>query len=159
MSTRSCIIVHVKDEDLKKIKKFNPTILPLPQNNWDFLEEADKDKCGKITLNKPYIGIYCHYDGYIEGVGLALKEKFNDYKTALNLIIGGDCSFVSLDGIRRYSTRRCEEWKYIKPSRGMTPKEIYGNYIDHEYCYLFENGEWKVKSIGDKDFKEYECTD
>ena len=41
----------------------------------------------------------------------------------------------------------------------MTPKEIYDNYIDHEYCYLFENDEWKVKSIGDKDFKEYECTD
>lgn len=157
MSTRSCIIVRVKDEDLKKVKKFKSSLLPVNEENWDnYGQTREKDLCGKITLNKPYIGIYCHSDGYIEGVGAVLKEKFNDYETALNLVIGGDCSFVWFDCVRRYGTRDLEEWKFIKPTRGISPSDVFKD-IDHEYAYLFENGEWKVRHICDKnfEFKEY----
>jgi hypothetical protein len=155
MSTRSCIIVRVKDEDLGKIKKFRPTFLPTVQASWSSYNEEDvNDKSGKITLNTPYIGIYCHNDGYIEGVGNALKEKYNDYKTALNLVLGGDCSFVSLDGVRRYATRNGEKWECVKPTRGINPKCVSDN-IDYEYCYLFENGKWKVRHGCKNKFKCY----
>ena len=32
---------------------------------------------------------YCQFDGYPSGVGRALLEDYNDYETALNLVIAG----------------------------------------------------------------------
>lgn len=153
MSTRSCIIVRVKDEDLNKVKKFKSNLLPVDENNWDNYDQTrEKDLCSRVTLNKPYIGIYCHSDGYLEGVGAVLKAKFNDYETALNLVIGGDCSCVWFDYVRRYGTRDLEQWKFISPTKGESPQDVF-EHIDHEYAYLFENGEWKFRHIGDEDFE------
>ena len=40
------------------------------------------------------VSIYCHFDGYIEGVGRTLKAHYNDKDKALNLIEGGDISVL-----------------------------------------------------------------
>ena len=88
MSTRSCIVIKVKESDLNQVKKFNPELLPVKVEGWDCYGESTSDeKSQPVELKGAYIGIYCHSDGYPSGVGAVLKEKFNDYETALNLII------------------------------------------------------------------------
>ena len=85
MSTRSCVIVKVRKEDLGKKLKFDASKVKL--EDW---EEQKKDEFSKeVELKSPYVGVYCHWDGYPEGVGSVLKKCFNDYESALNLILGG----------------------------------------------------------------------
>lgn len=143
MSTRSAIMIKVRPEHIGQTMKFNESKLPVPLQSWGEYEACD-DKCKEVKIEHPYLAIYCHSDGYPEGVGKVLKETFPDYDTALNLIIGGDCSFVWYDGVRHYANRSSEEWRYLVPKQGDKPEEIYP-YIDSEYCYLItpEDG-WKV---------------
>lgn len=156
MSTRSCIILKLRESDINKKKQFAFTKLPVPLKGWDaYHEETAKEFSKQVRLNKPYIGIYCHSDGYPSGVGKVLKEKFTNYDDILNLIVGGDCSFVWFDGVRHYANRPNESWEWIKPTKEDSPIEIVKQ-IDNEYAYLFENGEWKMKHWDDKDFHEYD---
>lgn len=142
MSIRSAIIIKVRPEDIGKKMKFDPSKLPVSLDKWYY--DTSRDKSKEIVIEKEYIGIYCHSDGYPTGVGNALKEKFNDYDTILNLIIGGACSYVWFDGVRRYADRKGERWNYLQPKQGDTPEEIY-THINSQYCYLFtrECG-WRV---------------
>ena len=71
MSTRSCIIVKVRKEDIGKKKQFNEKILSHLEE-WIsrdcegkvYLNEVDEEKSKPVTINGDYIGIYCHWDGY-----------------------------------------------------------------------------------------------
>jgi hypothetical protein len=111
-----------------------------------------------VELNTKYIGVYCHNDGYPSWNGRVLKENYNTYDKAKNLILGGDISFIDVDNIRHYANRGCEEWKYIKPTQADTQKGVY-SHIDCEYVYLFdeERGGWVYKSAYNKKggFKAY----
>lgn len=155
MSTPSRIILKVRKKDVGRKMKFDLSKLPIPFGEWIekddkgkvWLDQRGKDVCRMVTLKGDYIGIYCHWDGYVEdGVGETLKKYFNDYETALNLIVGGFCSGISNGYVRHYANRNGSRWRYIKPIQGTFDKvygEIYGR-----YDYLFEDGVWKV---GDKD--------
>lgn len=152
MSTRCAIIIKVKDEDLGKIKKFDKDKLPngVKLAEWNcYGKEIGNEMSREVELTKPYIGIYCHNDGYLDGVGKVLKESFNDYETALNLVVGGSCSIVWYDVVRHYANRKGEEWNYIKPKEGDTPMEIESHIGHNGYVYLLEDGEWRVLSGGE----------
>lgn len=147
MSTRSAIILKVRKEDLGKTVKFDKKKLPIPLKNWKekWSDESVKEKSKEVTLSHEYIGIYCHWDGYLEGVGVALKEYFTDYDAILNLIAGGDCSSIWYDGVKHYANRKGEEWKYIKPKQGFTSKSV-ADSIGHDGCvYIYDDG-WNFNS-------------
>jgi len=150
MSTPSKIILKVRREDIGRKIKFNKAKLPIPLKEWVekdihgkiWLNEQGKDLCEGITIKGDYIGIYCRWDGYLDGVGSTLKECFNDYETALNLIAGGFCSVITSDYIRHYADRSNQKWDDIKPIQGSLEevcKNIYGN-----FTYLFEDNVWKT---------------
>lgn len=42
MSTRSCVIVKVRPEDIGKVMKYNKDLIPVKENDWG--NEIDKDK-------------------------------------------------------------------------------------------------------------------
>lgn len=44
------------------------------------------------TFGSGYRAIYCHYDGYPEGVGATLLEHYNDAERARDLVALGDIS-------------------------------------------------------------------
>jgi hypothetical protein len=94
---------------------------------------------------------YCHYDGYPSFNGKKLKEHFNSYEKAKQLIAGGDISALWTNagfdqetlpetGPLYYSTRGedCPPaiHKNLKEYRKDT-KDCWG-----EYAYFFSNGEW-----------------
>lgn len=79
-----------------------------------------------------------------------MKEHFNTYDKALNLVLGGSCSAIGNNGgIVRYATREGEKWDFIKPNQGDNPKAL----AEEEYNYLFEDGKWKL--FNDGEWKEY----
>ena len=139
MSTRSAIILKVRKEDLGKKVKFDKKKLPIPLKNWkdEWGDESAKEKSKEITLSHEYIGIYCHWDGDLDGVGAVLKEYFTDYDAVLNLIAGGDCSSIWYDGVKHYANRKGEEWKYIAPKQHELWYGVSDN-IGHDDCvYVF----------------------
>lgn len=145
MSTRSCIMLKVRKEDIGKIVKFDNTKVNVVEWN-----EGAKDKvaevCEEVTLDGNYIGIYCHSDGYPSWNGKVLKHEFDTYDKVLNLIVGGDASFLDYGKIRHYSNRGNEEWKWIKPTQDNMQNGVI-SHIDCEYAYLFdeERGGWLYK--------------
>ena len=153
MSTNSTIIVKVRKNDVGKEMKFSKDKLPCSLEKWNgYNDEVDVEKSKHVKLSE-YIGIYCHWDGYESGVGAALKERFNDYDSILNLVLGGFCSSITSDSVRHYANRKGEEWKYIKPTTADSVEDVVSQ-IPNQYTYLYdeENG-WRMK-VGNN-FKPY----
>lgn len=102
MSTRSRIGIILKKEDLNKT--FNCPDTPE----------------GKEYAVKTYgrlMSVYCHNDGYIDGVGLDLSEMFpeNDpgtYDKLLKYITKGDRTTSTVS----YIEWRNEPWNYVQPA-------------------------------------------
>jgi hypothetical protein len=151
MATRSCIIIKVNKEDIGRVVKFNARKLPLKRLDWSAYNEKKKREFSQpVTLENEYIGIYCHWDGYPDGVGKVLKNKFNTYDKVMNLIAGGWCSSVDYDGVRHYANRDKENWEYIKPTQ-MDKLNAIGCWV--EYAYVFKNNKWYYGNVkwGDGD--------
>lgn len=148
MSTRSCVIIKVRPSDIGTTKSFDKNLVKVEERGWGQYEQVDKDKAEPVEIKEKYLGIYCHWDGYPEGVGAALKEHFKTYEDVLNLILGGDCSVISDEYIIRYATRKNEEWKYLQPKQEATTKEMLAHFDWSEYAYIYTDGKgWKTKEI------------
>lgn len=119
MSTRCNILVKLNDEDKNTVLSFRDV---------------------NVETNGNYMGIYCHHDGYVEGVGKELLEHYNSYDKAKNLIIPGNCSSVHSSDADYY-TDYGETYERNKP-------KMYNENpgVMQEYLYVFENNEWFVYS-------------
>ena len=132
MATRSNICLILNKEDIGKVVKFNATKL-LKDVTCDnkFLNLVEE-----VTLEKPVLEIYHHWDGYPENLGKTLLEQYNDYDTILNLLLGGDASTINNNSVCQYCAWRGEDWEYVKPKQLDKPA------FNEEYLYKFENGVW-----------------
>ena len=145
MATRSNIAVRVKSEDKGKTMHFNVGLLP----NGKSYNSSYKHKIEDVTLDKDYIQIYHHWDGYPDGVGRTLVNEFNDYEKALNLMLGGDASSINDEVVIQYCSWRNEPWEDVKPTLLDEPK------LNEEYLYKFEDGKWWFKAYYEDDLKEW----
>jgi len=142
MSTPACIIIKVRKSDIGKTIKFDASKLPTEQGTWsDNTSSSPVEFSKEITIEKPYLSIYVHWDG--DSLKEILDAIYNDYDKALNLILGGDCSSIDVDNILRYATRDCEDWEYIQPRQGDTFKDVLQTYC--LYTYKFYQGHWVKK--------------
>ena len=153
MSTKSCVIVKVRKEDLGKVMKFKASLLGVPQDKWE--GDSVRDKCKDVSLEHAYIGIYCHWDGYPDGVGAALKENFSTYEKALNLVLGGSCSYIAMNGVKRYATRKGEQWKYLKPAQDDELDNVMSYFDWSEYAYLFDGDKWLVNAFDGNEWVDF----
>ena len=132
MSTRSNICLVLNKEDIGKVVKFDETKLPKDATcDNEFLNMVEE-----VTLEKPVLEIYHHWDGHPESVGKTLLEQYNDYNTILNLLLGGDASSINVNNVRQYCAWRGEDWKSVKPRQLDKPS------FNEKYLYKFENGVW-----------------
>lgn len=139
MSTRGTIVVKLKDEDLGKTVKVDPSKF---KGINQYEAESYAELCGEVKLDGKYISAYCHHDNYVSGTGYDLMRGWNNYNMALNLVLGGDMSSISEEMAAHYVATYKEKWKDDKP-------KLYDELppITEEYQYLFQNGEWYVRSI------------
>ena len=119
-------------------------------------------ECTDSFGNKIVKSIYCHWDGYPEGVGQKLQDHFLDREKVAALIELGAISFLekevaptgphSFDSpqprvVVAYHRDRGED--LIEPRVDASVAEFFESDIE-QYGYLFtEEGEWLVKGEGD----------
>lgn len=138
MATRSFIILKLKDEHINEDLCMDNTEFPCMFDDISIFKFVKPDK--------PYIGIYCHFDGYPDGVGKYLNEFYNSYDDVLNLILCGSISYVPVtanDTEAFYAFRH--GYEFVKPKcideKIMHKEKV--TFYDAEYVYVFENGEWR----------------
>lgn len=131
MSTRSSILIQIPDEYIGKTFKYQKVPFEV---TWDL----DTDLTESVTFIKLFAGIYCHHDGYPDGVGKELIEHYNTFESAFNLILGGDCSSIVGDYVR-YATQKSEDWKHIQPHQFDKIQKVSS---DSQYVYVFKNNRW-----------------
>lgn len=97
-----------------------------------------------------YVGIYCHHDGYVDGVGVTLQRKYKTLKDILPIILLGDIS--GLDDT--YEETKKQSYAL---SRGEEPSIYIGKEITwgEEYNYLFEDGKWILLEGTDEEINEF----
>ncbi len=126
-------------------------------------------ECTDAFGNKFVRSIYCHYDGYPEGVGATLQEHYLDREKVADLIDLGSISFLDKEISRLTPTASTRPHSFEHPIPGVTvayhrdrgdeytPPRVDGSvsyYFNNsdleQYGYLFtEEGEWLVKGEGD----------
>ena len=116
MSTRSNIAIKLKEEDRHR----------------DFIAP---DNSVFNPGGKAYLQIYCHFDGYPDGVGQDLLDAKFTYEEALNFIMLGGHSTVEEAYIERG-----EKWQDNKPSCKDKP------YCYEEYLYCFMDDAWFIET-------------
>lgn len=89
-----------------------------------------------VKENNVFKFVYCHYDGYVSGVGLELLKNYNSYEKALELVNLGNRSTLSEnpnDGLYENESFHTAE----------NLNEILETLGGIEYIYVYENG-WLV---------------
>lgn len=101
-----------------------------------------------LTADSKIKSIYCHSDGYPEGVGAMLTENYNTPELAQAIIDQNDCSALheTIETSRFYNTWRNEntqalKWKTIQEWRK------YAGDTGLEYTYLFDSSKWICEEI------------
>jgi hypothetical protein len=116
---------------------------------------ATRGRIGIQLSDGSILSVYSHWDNYPEWNGKKLKEHFNSYEKAAELIDGGDISSLWTD--TDWNHMKMEEHRtlyYVE--RGQEDQEVEPN-LDNsfqafikgvndswgDYAYIFADGEWK----------------
>ena len=125
---------------------------------------ATRSRIGVMLDDGSVKQVYCHFDGYVEGVGLTLIENYDSIELAKELINLGDMSSLG----HKISTD--EPHSFENPAKGVTIfygrdrgeagtqpyilsiDEWLGEFSNFEdYLYLFTGGQWWVYDRYEKD--------
>ncbi len=108
---------------------------------------STRSRIGMINPYGSVSSIYCHFDGYPEGVGKTLHDNWNDINDIIELIANGDISCLGTD-LDITSFYADGSGAIISPT-----EEDYYNLdpIMIEYHYLHKNGEWICKEVNLKE--------
>jgi hypothetical protein len=116
---------------------------------------------------KKWKGIYCHFDGYEEGVGAMLKEFYFDEAKVRELVSLGNISALGpAIGAKHpfcssqiwettfYHRDRGDDWESVKPFEATGLGEMIGNFrkMFCENFYIFHGGAWRL--IRDSELQE-----
>lgn len=100
-----------------------------------------------IATTEGFKAVYCHWDGYPEGVGATLKSFYATLEQAKALVEKGDLSSLgeSLEASEFYADKG-EELK-VETFKSESDWLEWANACSCEYAYLFEGDKWIVKAI------------
>ena len=132
MGTTSMIWLKVRKEDYGKVFKADPAKIPTKLLDFNFEPEEVRlpaNPGGKLG-SELYIGVYCNFDGYHDGVGRELANNYKTYEDVLNLILFGELSCIC-DYVVSYKCWRNEKQTIYKSEFGR-PKST------QEYYYCFD---------------------
>ena len=89
-----------------------------------------------------YAFVYCHFDGYLEGVGKNLKSNYNSYEDIVALVQAGDMSTPG-----KPYTSRGEDYNDLK----LRITDNINETFQQAYAYIFKDD----KFIYSKNGKEW----
>ena len=94
--------------------------------------------------NGSYRSIYCHFDGYEDGVGKILNQNYATEDAANWLINLGDLRSISHKTIEIFLS---EDHRQIGPTLSRSPTELSILAFEEDcvdYLYVFEDGIWEI---------------
>ena len=154
MATRSNIAIILRPEDRNRTLNVMDECFNgyRPRMQCPYCRSAKPEDLKNIFPNcepngNPVLQIYCHWDGYPDGVGASLQSSYNSYEKALALILGGDVSVVDEKYTCPYSIGDGEDPNWNVPTVLDKPK------LNEEYLYVFNHDEWFVQELGSTEFK------
>jgi len=100
-----------------------------------------------VLHDSGYDAIYCHWDGYLDGVGKNLIRNFNTLTEVKKLISGGDASSIDENGeVNYYDTPDSHFYRCSDYDELVTDAKVCGA----EYLYVFAENQWYyLKIYGD----------
>lgn len=119
----------------------------------------------RIAIKTPegILSIYCHWDGYPQGVGKTLKEHYTEETKILQLMELGNLSVLGPEigqpqkfedrsthrdqWCLAYGRDRGEQRQEAKLFKDMRELQSYVAKSDQEYVYLFKDGSWKYWDV------------
>lgn len=149
MSTSAGLILHVHKEDIGKELIFNPTLFE--ENNIPMSVTIPKslDRIKPIKIEQEYLYIHEHWDGYIDCVGQILINSFNSYDLVLNLMLGGDISYLDSCYYPYFAFPREEDFNDLMPRQyDKLKKALESNYED--FFYLFDKDKWTYSTLNNE---------
>jgi hypothetical protein len=107
--------------------------------------------------------VYCHYDGYTEGVGATLLESYSTPELVSELLSFGDMSFLASEihpssDTHSFDTPERNVTVFYNRDRGESENDARFATIEEwhkehssciDYLYLFSAGRWFVKNVTD----------
>lgn len=156
MATRSNIAILLRPEDRNRTfnvmdERFDNC---RPQMKCPDCRSPKREDLEKIFPNcepkgNPVLQIYCHWDGYPDGVGASLQSSYNSYEEALALILGGDLSSLHDEHSCPYSLGQDED------ANRCAPTVLQKAELNEEYLYVFDYkaNQWFVQEYGSTQFK------
>lgn len=93
-----------------------------------------------------FAGIYCHFDGYVEGVGAELNKHYQDRAKVAELISNGDASCIGADigSCEFYARDRGEPMDEVRATTGPTVESVESKIGHNGYVYVFGDSGWTV---------------
>jgi hypothetical protein len=103
---------------------------------------ATRSRIGIVNLDGTIDSVYCHFDGYLDGVGDTLLTFYNNETSIHELLSYGDMSGLhdTIEATVFYGLDRSETGVDMKTSKNMDDFSA----ICEEYNYLFVMGKWTV---------------
>jgi len=124
---------------------------------------ATRSNIGMMLPDGQMKFVYCHYDGYTQGVGATLLESYNTPELVSELLSFGDMSFLASEihpssDTHSFDTPERNVTVFYNRDRGESDNDArfatieewhkeYSSCID--YLYLFSAGRWFVKNVTD----------
>jgi hypothetical protein len=112
---------------------------------------STRSRIGVLNENGSIESVYCHSDGYPEGVGETLTSNYNSEEKAREIISLGDLSFLGDDltsgNTAAYGRDRGEDDVGSKKSRTEKGFITLTSETGGEYAYLFTAGHWECFKV------------
>ena len=108
---------------------------------------ATRSRIGIELKDGSILSAYCHWDGYPQFNGVKLKEHFNSYEKAAELIDGGDISSLWTNAGWNNETLPTTGPLYYSTRGEVTEPRLDADLCEYlregeEYAYVFRAGEW-----------------
>jgi len=122
---------------------------------------ATRSNIGMMLPDGQMKFVYCHYDGYTEGVGATLLESYNTPELVSELLSFGDMSFLASEiylssDTHSFDTPERNVTVFYNRDRGESENDARFATIEEwhkehssciDYLYLFSAGRWFVKNV------------
>ena len=112
---------------------------------------STSSRIGILNENGSIESVYCHSDGYPDGVGETLTLHYNSEEKARKIIVLGDLSFLgddlTSDNTAAYGRDRGESGVGSKKSMDEKGFITLASKTGGEYAYLFTAGHWECFKV------------
>ena len=110
--------------------------------------------------------IYCHFDGYVEGVGITLLSHWNTLEKVQSLMELGDLSSLGSEIGQKQDFNLptdktwCLAYGRDRGETDVGSRDFHslhyaeGNYGDVDYLYVFDGTHWSFKRRGAKEYAD-----